>query len=497
MHILRLVGRFALMAALTFVVGFTAIRIYQWILVAQETMAHNEARAAETEKNRSRLTNALTNAGVASAMAESGFWYTYTDTEGNQSVFYYDPTLWSMQQNLSDEQIKELLQRVGSSTLAIRDEMREVPANELPPQLQFHNELYSDRQPGEYQSMQGKLEAAYKRGDATEEQLWELSYMYELQGDYAKRDQVNATSCTKYKARCADQIDIKIIGKVIDLAGRPIQDAKVTVLSKTGASAVTDEKGAYAIKLAVKPMEKVRVSAVKRNFSDGSASIIVLDAGKKTYVADALVLGSPITIVTLDTEKHTVTDAKDTANPDGSFVVKGDLSTYEIPQGAIVHFDGTPYKGKVDVYVYEFSRATVPQSLTTLDTFDQAMGYAGDLMLTFGMPYIQFFAPNGEELHVKSSKPMVLTYTMAGFGLLRENKDNLPQGPLTVAQVDKLLSVSHEDGYPITREFLIANKIYTFPPFWAFDRKKGVWENIGIKLLDEKGTIQALFYTIH
>lgn len=60
-----------------------------------------------------------------------------------------------------------------------------------------------------------------------------------------------------------------------------------------------------------------------------------------------------------------------------------------------------------------------------------------------------------------------------------------------------LTAVSQGDpGFPITREFLVSHKLYTFPPFWVFDRKGGVWDNVGIRVLDTSGTIQTPFYTV-
>jgi hypothetical protein len=162
-----------------------------------------------------------------------------------------------------------------------------------------------------------------------------------------------------------------------------------------------------------------------------------------------------------------------------------------------VHRDGAPYRGVVDVYLYEFTAETVPQNLTNIDTFDQVMGYAGNLMKSFGMPYIQFFSPDGEELHVMRSTPMVLTYTIADMEALRMNAAQI-YGPLTDADMKILVdSSSVGRGYPIDRTFLIEHGLLRFPAFWVFDRKKGVWENIGIKVLDTEGTIQSLFYTIN
>ncbi len=478
--------------------GYYAYTTYERIAAS---IAEDKAQTLLMEANQTRTTQALEAVGVNALEAASGFWYITTDQYGNESVAYFDPNQWAAQSNLTDAQIAALTQAVGSSTLVDRNAMHQVPENQLPANLQFYNTLSDtpNQTPGAFQNMQSTLEAAYGSGSATAEQLWELSYMYELQGEYAKRDAVNAESCKLYQVRCAGQIPLVLSGVVEDKSGRPIQNASVTVLSHPELPAtMTDARGAYTIRLSALPMEKIRVSAVKRNFTNGIVSAVVLGPGKTSYQLDPITLTSPIVIVTIDTVHHTVTDPKDIANPDGSFVLNATSSSYQVPAGAIVHADGTPYEGLVDVYLYEFTRDTVPQSLTSLDTFNEVLGYAGNLMQTLGMPYIQFFTPSGEELAVMKSHPMLLTYEIAGMQDILDNFYDRPQGPLTQGQLQTLLAASAGDpGFPITSEFLFKNGISTFPAFWVLDHQRGVWENEGMRLLDARGTMQAPFYTIN
>src|SRR3989344_4468426 len=465
----RMLLRILVISTAAIGIGYGGYDLYSRYVAFSETIARDKARAAEIETNRARTTVALEGAGVDSLRANRGFWYTSTDAYGGESVAYFNTDLWSQQENLTDEQLAELARIVSKSVVVGRESMRQVAEKDLPPQLQFHNALYSDMAPGQFQGAQLYLENVYEAGTATAEELWRLSYMYELQGDYKKRDAVNAAGCKLYKARCAGTIPVHIVGTVTDIVGKPVQGARVSVLSHPEhKGATTDLKGGYAIQLSVLPIEKLRLSAVKRNFSEGIASLIVP--------------GPP---------------PADTAHEDGSFTLRATSSTYEIPAGAIVDDSGKPYQGLVDVYIYEFTRDTVPQSLTTLDTFDRVMGYAGDLMQSYGMPYIQFFTPDGTELDVRSGKPMLLTYKIAAMRELRENVDDNPAGPLTDAQMQELLAASKGNrGFPITRDWLVERKLYTFPPFWVFDRKGGVWDNVGIRVLDGAGTIQTPFYTV-
>jgi hypothetical protein len=170
---------------------------------------------------------------------------------------------------------------------------------------------------------------------------------------------------------------------------------------------------------------------------------------------------------------------------------------YEIPSNALVYEDGTPYQGEVDVYLYEFSQGNIPDGLIQVDTFDEVRGFAGDLMKTFGMPFIQFFSIDGEELHILSDNPMVLTYKIANMSSLRENTLAI-YGSLTDADMQFLVksSLNSKEKYPIDRDFLISNQLLKFPAFWVFDRYAGVWDSVGVSVLDTAGTIRTEFYTI-
>lgn len=477
---------------------FIALDFYQRFEAYNQQIAMDAATQAQDQQNSNETLQALEAAGVTSQQISQGFWYITTDQYGNQSVAYFDLNQWSDQSGLTEAEIEALAQQVASSSVLNKGSIQAVPANELPSDLQFHNELYSGNlQPGQFAETQGTLEIAYRNGAATADQLWELSYMYELQGDYADRNAVDAADCTQYRQRCDGTIPVVLNGAVYDEAGNPVQGASVTVLDDTSVAPVlTNDMGEYTIKLSALPLEKLRVSAVKRNYTNGVASAIILNANTTDYTLDPIQLASPILIVTLDTRKHTVSDPSDTANADGSFVLTDGTSTYDIPAGAIVHDSGTPYEGQLDAYIYEFTRETVPASLVTLDTFDQVKGYAGNLMQSYGMPYIQFFAPSGEELDVVSSNPMLLTFNIPSMPILESPQD--PYGAVTSSELQQLVQASQADpgGFPITSAYLLQHAFVNFPPFWVLDRLKGVWQNDGFRLLNASGTIQMPFYTI-
>jgi len=469
------------------------------------TDGREAARLADEElsrvsENEEKIREALVRvSGVTSLMIRNGFWYTHRDSFGAESVLYFD-LAFAARQDLTDEQLASLISHLQASEFANRNDIRTVTDTSLSQTLQFHNALYQSVLQGESTlSVESALTEKVRSGTPTSEELFQLSYLRELQGDYAGRDALNAQNCELYRERCEEDVRVRLEGKVVDKTGAAIAGASVELLSKPGSTPVeTGVSGEYTLFLASQEMEKLRIHASKRNFSDGYADTIVLE-GRSTerfYHIDDIQLESPIGIVTIDYDARVVTGIGNTFNQDGSVTLRTSQSTYTIPSQAIVHKDGTSYRGKrVDIYLYEFTKGESPPNLIALDTFDEVRGYAGNLMKSFGMPYIQFFAPEGEELHVLKSRPMELTYRIPDMDALYRNTDGIYRA-LTDRDMEQLVRASHGGGYPIDQAFLIGNDMLQFPAFWVFDRRRGVWDNVGIAVLNQQGTIGTIFYTI-
>jgi len=484
-----------LIVALILLLGGAGWGLFRYASIFTE-ISSDEQAAAMIAQQRARFTAALSGFGVTPGAIANGFWYTYTDAEGNEHVLYFDPNALA-QQNLSDAELKQLTDVVSKSKITDRGNMRFVAEADLPSDLQFHNAIYSFGSSGQTTlDMKRSLSERVKSGTATSDELFQLSYLYELEGNYAERDRLNKENCARFKVRCDDGSAITITGRVVDNSGSPISGARVEIVSRPdAASALTDADGLYTLTTGAKKMEKMRFRASKRNFSDGYENAILVTDGVKTVSVDDIPLESPITIVTVDFAKKTVTGTGNHFNADGKVTVTTPNSSYEIPSGAVVGKDGKPYTGPIDVYLYEFTKGNPPEGLMQVDTFDQVMGYAGNLMKTFGMPYIQFFSQDGIELDVLKSRPMVLTYRIADMDALRTNKDQI-YSPLTDKDMELLVEASRGQPYHIDREFLINNQLLRFPAFWVFDRRRGVWDNIGVSVLDTQGTIRTIFYTI-
>lgn len=488
---------------ITSLIIFTALayNVYVFIPVYLTTQREAETEATREAKiieNRARLFASLADIESVNARdAARGFWYTYKDENGNESVGYFNADSLA-QYDMTDEEIATLISRIKDSEPVSKEFARAIPNEELPPVLQFHNNLYTFRQDNSFFEMKNELKEAVSSPDRVSSDLFKLSYLAELSGDYATRDALNKENCVQFEQRCSsDTFLVTLTGRVVDIKGDAIQGATVTALSRPNAQPViTNADGIFTLTLSVNEMEKVRISASKRNFSEGVVSVVILSKTRDKYDAETIELSSAINIVTIDTEARTVTGLKNTVFPDGSFELHTKNSIYNIPYDALVHKDGTLFVGQADVYLYEFTNENVPISLLAVDTFDQVMGYAGDLMKSFGMPFIQFFSQDGEELHIMKSKPMELTYSIPEMEDLRTNAKHL-YGNLTEADMELLVTASINRPYSIDREFLIHNNLLRFPAFWVYDRIVGIWENIGVTVLDTEGTLKTIFYTIN
>jgi hypothetical protein len=489
----------ALLAGSVGYFGYTAWQAHTLLTKNSEEIVLSDAQIAQ---NRDKLIETLTGpAGVSLPDVLRGFWYRYIDENGTEQVAFLDTNTLA-QNDITDWQITNIGDLISNSTVTMRDQLAPVSLADMPSEYQFHNTLYNSDKDGRFVEIQTLLEERLSSGKVTADDLFRLGYIYELQGRYSERDALNEKSCEMFVERCEKDIFVTITGKVVDTDGMPVQSATLSVLSVLSEEdilgvpgALTDEEGIYTLDIPVRQMEKVRVRASKRNYSDGIANTIVLTKSKKKYSMDEIVLASPLKIVTIDTEKKTITGEENTYT-DGSFVIKTPQSTYHIPSSAIVYRDNTPYKGEVEAYLYEFTRDTVPESLLAVDTMDSVIGYAGDLMKSFGMPYIQFFSSTGEELHVLHSNPMKISYAIYHMEELYNNTDNIYRA-LTQQDMNDLVFASLGGNYPIDRKYLIENDLLQFPAFWVFDRTVGVWDNIGINVITADGLIESLFYTLN
>jgi hypothetical protein len=485
-----------LMSAILIAGGYTGYLYYRnFSLIRQQQTAEREYNE-RIAQNKLELIEALRSDGRLFVRdIEEGFWYTYIDEYGNAHVAYFDINRLA-HMNLSAEELAQMRAQVASSSLASKTSVRSLTDEELPDDQQFHNTIYTIRTDNSFILAKDSLEKLLADGVYDADTLWKLAYIYELEGRYAERDTLAQKSCAEFNVRCiAESFRVSVVGSVVDNSGSPIQGATVSIISRDNTtSIVTGVDGTFAIPIDAHELEKVRVRAHKRNHSEGIASAVIVSQGTPALDVGPISLSAALGVVTIDPVAGTVTGANNKLIGE-KFILATENSRYEIPRNAIVRRDGTQYMGPIDVYLYEFDQETVPTGLTEVDTFDDVLGFAGSLMQTFGMPYIQFFAQDGEELHVLKSNPMKLTYTISEMESLRNDELGF-YGKLTDDDMEKLVKDSRAGEYVVDRDYLIENEMLRFPAFWAFDRIRGVWDNIGVNVLDVNGTLETRFYTL-
>lgn len=330
----------------------------------------------------------------------------------------------------------------------------------------------------------------------SEEVLKKGMYLFSLEGDYKKVQEISNKLCSQFNTHCEDQkIEFTLQWKVSDGGWKPVENATIRLLWGEDSNIVTDESGFFRYSVRVFPGQKLRFEATKSGMSLGVHTTTILANANQKQAHD-FVLNQANEVYTIDTVGNTVSWRSGTVDAaKKEYIIRTNLTEYRIPFGALLSTDGKKYQGKVTVYLFEFDKSTSLDDLLVNDIFDEVAGYAGNLMKTFGMPFVLFLGENGEKIHVLASNPMVIKNTIAEMEALRTNKDKI-YSPLTDEDMKFLVKKSKElGGYPIDRQFLIDNSILRFPAWWVFDQNKGIWVNQGVRVIDEKGIIETPFYT--
>ncbi len=428
-----------------------------------------------------------------------GFWYTTIDMYGNEILSYFDLSVL-IKNGATDEEIRAIYEEIKNSRVSPKSSFQSVPENELPPNIQFHNAILTSPlvyNENKYLDIKKALVSSYLSNKATKDELIRLSYIYGLEGNYKERDLINKKLCLDFKFNCSKGVAVEIIGSVRDGRGYNIQNAEVSVFGdNTLIPIFTNVDGNYKLSINVNEFEKIRLKVTKRGFSDAVVNITVLNSNIKRYNPDTAIINSSNSIFTLDTIKKTITGLENKIEGNNA-IVKTSQSIYTIPLNVFFDKNGNQFFGQMEIVAFEFNRATAPLSILEVDTFDSARGYAGNLMQTYGMPYVQFFAKNGDEIFVKASNPIKLTYNMYHIKDLYSGNANEPS-EVSLKDIETVLEFSQKSTskYPIERQFLIDNELTQIPAWWIFDQSKGVWDNVGYSLINKDGKIETIFYTI-
>ena len=371
-------------------------------------------------------------------------------------------------------------------------------------------QIYDLLQPGtdQYLNTRKLLLSKCNSGNCSDEELKAVGFLLMNEGDYnagyEMYGKIGSSSLLGSDILLSGEgseggITFEISGKVLDNRSRGVRGALVKSLDGS-AETVTDTYGNYSITLtSIFDLYKVRLNASKEGYSTATIPLeLITSEGlyNRTITGLDFVLESPLDSVTLNNQTGE-TDGSGAFVEGENFIVTTSLSRYEIPFDAFVRADGTSYRGELEMYLFEFDKDSDIGQLLMNDVFDDVAGYAGNIMKTFGMPFVLFVNEDGDTLHILKSNPMLLRNQISEMEALRTNEDQVYE-PLTDADMIFLKAQSDElGGYPIDRSFLIDNGLVRFPAFWVYDQLKGIWENIGVKILSTDGEIETIFYTLN
>ncbi len=320
-----------------------------------------------------------------------------------------------------------------------------------------------------------------------------LSYLYDFVWNYDKAGDKRSELCDS--PDCKKETNVKFYWTILDQDGNPLSWVKITLLNNDEFFTTSWDDWKYELNFKSFPFSHLRFKASKQWYSDWFTSLS-LNTYKDLDWPNAYKL-------TINLNKNNANYSVDTLDSKYSgleyYEFSSSQSKYLVPTDWLYLFDGSKWKWtKFDVYLYEFTKWDKIDDLVTVDTFNPVYGYVWNLMKTFWMPYIQFIdSDTWEEIFVNKSNPMILQNNIYHMQELFDNYDKVYEA-LTKDDMEFLVQKSLELWwYPIDFEFLTTNNFLRWPAWWALDRKKWVWENIGSRVISVEWLVELPFYSIN
>ncbi|MCT4617167.1 MAG: carboxypeptidase-like regulatory domain-containing protein [Candidatus Gracilibacteria bacterium] len=321
-----------------------------------------------------------------------------------------------------------------------------------------------------------------------------LAYINDLEGNYEHANKQRENLCKDDPNTCRKMVNFTFVGTVLDSDKTPISNVEVVYLNDSDKTSKTNEKGEFEIKLKLYNFSHARFKAKKIGYSDSFMVFSVNSYKDDTWNNEY----RETFVMNKAGQKEEINLVEERKKEGKFFTLETQKSKYFIPKDGLKTFSGEEYKGdKLDVYLHEFTKTSDIETLLNNDIFSNEVGYSGNVMVTYGMPYIQFFNPeNKEELFIMSSNPMILQHRNEYVEHMKK-VDDTGNGLLTNEDIKFLVEKSNElGGYPIDTSFLRENNLLKWPLWWTLDREKGIWYNCPHRVIDETGMVALEFYSI-
>lgn len=320
-----------------------------------------------------------------------------------------------------------------------------------------------------------------------------LAYLYDLTWEYNKWIETRKNICKKYNQKCDTDIDVKIYWNVVWQDWIPIKWVKIELLNNNTINTKTDNEWNFTLNFKNSSFSHLRLKSSLEWFSDWFSTISLNNTFSKNIDFE----------IKFDLFKSNNYFSINKNNKSKFikwkyYIIESDNSKYFIPIKWLYYQDWTNFVwDNINVYTYLFKKSSNMDSLLENDTFEPVYWYVGNIMKTFGMPYIQFIDKDSwRELFVKSSDPMILQDQVYHMKELYENYDKIYE-ELTKEDMEFLVKKSEELWwYPIDFEFIIQNEILRWPARWSLDRITGIWHNVWVKVISVDWLVELPFYHI-
>lgn len=341
-----------------------------------------------------------------------------------------------------------------------------------------------------------ELEQVKNNSIHKKELLW---YLYDLKWDYSIARTQRNKICQNHSDTCEKKWNFNLNGIITDDLWMPLSNASITLLNDSKISTSSDNNGNYILDFQYYPFSHLRFKVTLPWYSDSFQTVSFnndqdISWDKRENID--FVLHTPDQKYSVETK---LSDNQISYDWKTYFEFRTWQSRYLLPLDALFLQDWSQWQWKnFEVYLYEFSKWDNIEGLVNVDTFNEVSGYVGNLMKTFGMPYIQFIdSQTWQELFVKKSQPMILQNSIYHMQELYDNYDQIYEA-ITLEDMNFLVSYSTQQGwYPIDFEFLTQNNFLRWPAWWVLDRNKWIWESVGSRVLTVDGLVELPFYSIN
>ena len=212
-----------------------------------------------------------------------------------------------------------------------------------------------------YFSVRNELLLATSSGSLDRSNAIKLHFLRNFEGDFEKDKIVLKRACREAKTLCQESfVDFELSGKITNYGNQTLSGVVVTLLGSTTLynqeiSAVSNQNGEYHLRGKIAPYSRLRFRASSNQTTPAyfTYSLIGGEGTRFSQTKDfrLFIISKSFEI---DTKSHTIYSPLSSMRPQYTneiYTIDGQNIKMEIPEKAIIKRDGTPYIGKVSVFI--------------------------------------------------------------------------------------------------------------------------------------------------